>query len=207
MLRFLSGRASDRKRRLFACACCRQLTRMLLSDALNALEVAERFADGHAAVEERRVARERAFHVEWIRDDNFRHRRGTAKDCICAALARRALDAARGAASRSRHVIRIEAEFAKKPDTPSDEANLLREVFGNPLRPVAVDPAWLTWRDGTTVKIAERNYEQRAFADLPILADALEEAGCTSVELLGHCRQPGSHVRGCWAVDLILGKT
>jgi hypothetical protein len=55
--------------------------------------------------------------------------------------------------------------------------------------------------------IAQRIYDERAFADLPILADALEEAGCSSTELLAHCRHPGPHARGCWAVDLILGKT
>jgi len=83
----------------------------------------------------------------------------------------------------------------------------VRDIFGNPFRPVAVDPAWLAWRDGTCPKIAQRIYDERAFADLPILADALEEAGCRSAELLAHCRHPAPHVRGCWAVDLILGKT
>ena len=87
------------------------------------------------------------------------------------------------------------------------QASLLRDIFGNPFRPVAIDPAWLALDNGAIVKIAQRIYEERAFADLPILADALEEAGCTNAELLAHCRHPGPHVRGCWAVDLLLGKT
>ena len=86
-------------------------------------------------------------------------------------------------------------------------SDLLRDIFGNPFRPVAVDPAWLVWHDGIIGKLAQRIYDERAFADLPILADALEEAGCTNAELLAHCRHPGPHARGCWAVDLLLGKT
>jgi hypothetical protein len=83
---------------------------------------------------------------------------------------------------------------------------LVRDIFGNPFRPVSVDPAWLRWNDGTAVAIARRVYDERRFEDLPILADALEEAGCTSGDILEHCRGPGPHVRGCWVVDLLLGK-
>jgi hypothetical protein len=91
--------------------------------------------------------------------------------------------------------------------------SLFRCVFGNPFRPVAVDPACLEWNGGTVVKLAQAAYEGR---DLPagtldttrvaILADALEEAGCADAEILGHLRGPGPHVLGCWAVDLIVGK-
>ena len=76
-------------------------------------------------------------------------------------------------------------------------------VFGNPFRPVVADPAWLT---PTAVAIASSIYQNRAFDRLPILADALEEAGCTHADVLLHCRTPGEHVRGCWVVDLVLGK-
>jgi hypothetical protein len=85
-------------------------------------------------------------------------------------------------------------------------AALLREVLGNPFQPVRVEPAWLTWREGAAVKVAKSIYEEKKFRDLPVLADALEEAGCEQEELLGHCRQGGEHVRGCWAVDLVLGR-
>jgi hypothetical protein len=90
---------------------------------------------------------------------------------------------------------------------------LLRCIFGNPFRPVTVNPAWLAWNGGTVFKLAQAAYENR---DLPsghldtsrlsILADALEEAGCSDADLLAHLRGPGPHCRGCWAVDLILGK-
>ena len=83
---------------------------------------------------------------------------------------------------------------------------LVREIFGNLFRPVNVNPAWLVWNDGTIPKLAQSIYDDRAFDRLPVLADALEEAGCTNAEILEHCRGPGPHVRGCWVVDLVLGK-
>ena len=76
-------------------------------------------------------------------------------------------------------------------------------VHDKPFRPVVVNHTWLT---ATVTAFAQSVYEEGAFERLPILADALEEAGCTNLDILGHCRQPGEHVRGCWAVDLLLGK-
>jgi hypothetical protein len=81
--------------------------------------------------------------------------------------------------------------------------NLIRDIFGNPFRPVAVDARW---RTAAAVGLAASIYEDRAFDRLPILADALEEAGCDNDAILAHCRGDGPHVRGCWVVDLILGK-
>ena len=86
------------------------------------------------------------------------------------------------------------------------QAAIVRDIFGNPFRPDAVDPSWLTWSDATLLKIAQGTYEERAFDRLPILADALDEAGCTQADILDHCRSEGLHARGCWVVDLILGK-
>jgi hypothetical protein len=83
---------------------------------------------------------------------------------------------------------------------------LLQDVFGNPFRPLSVDPSWLIWNSGTVQKVAQAIYDERAFDRLPVLADALEEAGCTNLDILDHCRQPGEHVRGCWVVDLLYGK-
>jgi hypothetical protein len=65
----------------------------------------------------------------------------------------------------------------------------------------------LTWNDGTVIKIAQAIYNERAFERLPILADALEDAGCDNADILRHCREPGEHMRGCWVVDLLLGKS
>jgi hypothetical protein len=88
-----------------------------------------------------------------------------------------------------------------------EQARLLRELLGNPCRPANVDPVWLRWSNGTVSRLASVIYEDRRFEDLPILADALEEAGCDNADILSHCRQPGEHVRGCWVVDLLLGKS
>ncbi len=84
--------------------------------------------------------------------------------------------------------------------------DLLRCIIGNPFRRVSLNHAWLQWNDGTVRKMAQAIYDDRAFDRLPILADALEEAGCNEPAILEHCRQPGEHVRGCWVVDLLLGK-
>jgi len=83
------------------------------------------------------------------------------------------------------------------------QSALARDIFGNPFRPVTFAKSWRTER---TVGLALRMYEERAFAAMPILADALEEAGCDNADILTHCREPGVHVRGCWVVDLVLGK-
>jgi hypothetical protein len=81
---------------------------------------------------------------------------------------------------------------------------LLRCIVGNPFRPVVFDPAW---RTETAVALASAIYAERAFDRLPILADALEEAGCDNTDVLAHCRGPGPHARGCWVVDGVLGKS
>jgi hypothetical protein len=83
---------------------------------------------------------------------------------------------------------------------------LIREIVGNPFRPRPVRPEWLTWAERTAPRIATAIYQDRAFDRLPILADALEDADCTDLHILGHLRGPGPHVLGCWALDLILGK-
>ena len=82
-------------------------------------------------------------------------------------------------------------------------ADLFRDIFGNPFRPVNLDPSWLT---PIVVALAQQIYDDRAFDKMPTLADALEEAGCDNTDLLNHCRGLGPHVRGCWVVDLVLGK-
>ena len=86
------------------------------------------------------------------------------------------------------------------------QAALLRDILGNPFRPTAIDPGVLSWSDGTVAHLARSIYDERAFDRMPILADALEGAGCDNADILAHCRAPGEHVRGCWVVDLVLGK-
>jgi hypothetical protein len=86
------------------------------------------------------------------------------------------------------------------------QCHLLRDLVGNPYRPARLKRAWLTWNDGLLPKLARVIYDERAFDRLPILGDALEDAGCTNADLLAHCRESGDHARGCWVVDLLLGR-
>jgi hypothetical protein len=83
------------------------------------------------------------------------------------------------------------------------QCQLIRDIFGNPFRPVAFDPRW---RSADAVALAQGIYEDRAFDRLPLLADALMDAGCDDQQVIGHCRSAGPHVRGCWVLDLVLGK-
>jgi hypothetical protein len=200
MLAFLAGRAGDRKLRLFACACCRQVWELLSDRSRSAVEVAERYADGKATERERAEARSLAVprsHVGWAAYWAVSPR--------AAELAGRAGTAAVEACARSAMVGTAQAAAAweaGRAAAAAEQARLLREMFGDPFRPVGVAPAW---RTPTVLAVARRAYDRRDFAALPILADALEEAGCDDDALLGHLRGPGGHVRGCWAVDLLLG--
>jgi hypothetical protein len=117
--------------------------------------------------------------------------------------ARDALACARSAA----HALGLGDSVARDAER-SAQSVLLRDLFGAlPFRPVEIPPAWLRWNDGTARRLAQAVYRERRFQDLPVLADALEEAGCADPQLLGHLRGPGPHVRGCWAVDALLGRS
>ena len=80
---------------------------------------------------------------------------------------------------------------------------ILRDILGNPFNPVTINPKWLT---STVVSLAQQMYDSRDFSAMPILADALQDSGCSNEDILNHCRGPGPHVRGCWVCDLCLGK-
>jgi hypothetical protein len=102
-------------------------------------------------------------------------------------------------------------DFAPVNPVPPEElepvrranADLVRDIFGNPFRPVAFSPEW---RSDTALSLARQMYDSRDFGAMPVLADALQDAGCADADILDHCRGDGPHVRGCWVVDLVLGK-
>ncbi|QJW94717.1 hypothetical protein [Frigoriglobus tundricola] len=85
----------------------------------------------------------------------------------------------------------------------TNQAQLLRDIIGNPFRVAAFSS---NWRTGTTVLLARQMHESRDYSAMPVLADALQDCGCDNCDMLDHCRGPGPHVRGCWVVDLVLGK-
>lgn len=97
-------------------------------------------------------------------------------------------------------------EIAHGAEHERDARNLLliSEVFGNPFQPVRFSPEW---RTDTAVLLARAMYDAREFSAMPILADALQDAGCDNDDVLTHCRDANqTHVRGCWVCDLVLGK-
>jgi hypothetical protein len=96
------------------------------------------------------------------------------------------------------------AHLENKKEMFREGYRVAKDVLGNPFHPASFNPSW---RTRTTVNLAQAIYDERAFDRMPILGDALEEAGCTDAEILNHCRQPGEHVKGCWVVDSVLGKT
>jgi hypothetical protein len=93
--------------------------------------------------------------------------------------------------------------LAPIPIALSTMADVVRDILGNPFRTVAIDP---TWQSADVLGLARAIYEDRAFDRMPLLADALMDAGCDNEAMLAHCRSEGPHVRGCWVVDLVLGK-
>jgi hypothetical protein len=186
---------TDRQLRLFACACSRRLWHLLTDERRKDVELAERFVDGEAS-QEAITARRR----EIDSAGSGRERPGepaVARWCI--------LDGTTGYGGPDDYRWEILKALREKRGAKeyAAQADLLRDIFGSPFSPVAFDPAWRTEH---TVGIASKMYEERDFAAMPILADALEEAGCDNTDILAHCREPGVHVRGCWVVDLLLGK-
>ena len=194
MLRFVRRRATDRKLRLFACACCRRVWDTLPDHECRAAVVAaERFADLEATRAEMAAA---AARVTTWRPWQIPYRAAAAAWHAAADIP--AGDAAHYAAYHS-----AEADEAPHEAVRLALGGLLKDVFGNPFRPVAFDPRW---RSDPAVALASGMYSDRAFDCLPILADALEEAGCDHSDLLAHCRDYGPHVRGCWVIDQVLGR-
>jgi hypothetical protein len=226
MLEFLRGTGSDRKLRLFAVACCRRIWPLVEDErSREAVAVAERVADGsvdspHAAqvTADADQANRLAYDVDQT-DSVAIHASGAALNAVAAgpfpspraqAVGDQAADGVRwwwwaqGEAGKG--------QAAREAERCS-QAALLRCLFGNPFRPVALDPAWLAWHGDVIVNLATAVYDERDLpsghldaARLAVLADMLEEAGCSDAALLTHLRSAGPHVRGCVAVDAILGK-
>jgi hypothetical protein len=214
MLEFLKGKASDRKLRLTLCAIGRLWPDIdVREEDVASLQVAEKYADGELSLNEVNAVRNKQKRVQ------FRHLHGPVlirwssqllcprkmlvQSCfeLCARTLRARIveitdDPTWERDRRQRHDL-----FGR--ERPAFAA-LLRDIFGPlPLCPATITPTWLT---STVVSLAHGIYADRAFDRLPILADALQDAGCENADILTHCRSDGPHVRGCWVVDLVLGK-
>lgn len=239
MLDLPRGRAVARKLRLFACACVRRCWHLAPDPSCQAaVEMAERFAEG-LSDEQELIAAERVIRAAfppkpipypWVafaavlanttseetmnvaEDDAWENalEEGVSEirtdDLVMAA--------ARAAAGSASYFASMCPDSRPQRDAESAwQASCLREVFGNPFRPVTIDASWLVWNAAAVVKLAQVIYDERELPSgqldagrLGALAHALEEAGCSKAEILSHCRLAGSHVRGCWVVDLLLDK-
>jgi hypothetical protein len=197
LLQYKPARATNRKLRLFVCACCRLVWDKLPDwGSRPAVEVAERFADGLATRAE--LTRAHRWALDVARPD------GVPVPFPIAEAAAEAT-APRPSAAKGLGALGWDSGH-RRGGEGARLAGLLREVLGNPFRPLKVDPAWRAWNGGCVVRLAQRIYDERDFAALPVLADALEEAGCADADILRHCREPGPHARGCWALDLLLAR-
>lgn len=197
MLEFLRGESSDRKFRLFAVACCHAVAALLIDGrSMRAAEVAERYAEGLASRPELTAVAQSSGEADT--ELLYSREGGDEQPEFVAACV------ATWAASNPgvQNYPTMVAQLASQVSPPERLAACARDIFGNPFRPVAFDPAWLT---STVIALAAGIYEDKAFDRMPILADALQDAGCDSTDILNHCRGSGPHVRGCWVVDLILG--
>jgi hypothetical protein len=237
MLKFLRGKASDRKLRLFACACCQRIW-TLITDVRSraAVSATEQYAEGLISAQELDDACDEAHeYAEQLHASTFAAERAEAiangylsetdeafgiweiagavsapaQAAACAAVppGKDMHFAIEDVAERvavtagNRDPERYETLVQEERDKLSA---LLRDIFGNPFRPVALDPAWCT---SDVVALAEGIYADRAFDRLPILADALQDAGCEHPDVLNHCRDTSlTHVRGCWVIDLLTGR-
>jgi len=200
----LRGVASDRKLRLFAVACCRRIWHLFHDRrSQSAIEVAEKYADEAASVDDLL----HAYGNGWAAHSAAFEAKGKERSCLEWVAQFAADRISFFAARRASRFARIAAgDHSDHGPEHVAQANLLREIFANEYRPAPVEPAWMVWNDGTISNLAQSIYADRAYNRLPILADALEDAGCDNADILAHCRQSGEHVRGCWVVDLLLGK-
>jgi hypothetical protein len=218
-----SGRTSDRKLRLIAAACCRRIWHLLDDErSRRAVEGAERYADGETTKRDLATCRTEAWSA--ARNAAERHHTSSYHRRVAHSAAIAAAENAGKVASRSvRVVIAAAAEalaeeaalavacrggyVAERNATLTAErrgqAGLIRELFAPPLHPGNVLPSWVS---DDVATIAAAIYEERAFERMPILGDALEDAGCNDEFILTHCRSQAGHVRGCWVLDAVLGK-
>jgi hypothetical protein len=224
---------TERRLRLFAVACCRRVERWFVHPCQGlSVDVLERYADGVATAAELRTADEAADEIDVIY-----HTRDWENETSEFDATEAAYHAARSVAQATSndppgegeptyyhrlydvimHAVEATGHGAVALDPKTGRSLLaqaeerkslaarLRDVFGNPFRPISCNPAWLT---SDVVALARGIYDERAFDRMPILADALQDAGCNNDDVLNHCRDANAtHARGCWVVDLVLGKT
>jgi hypothetical protein len=198
MLELLRGKASDRRTRLFACACLREAWTEGMNPApLEVIEQTEALADGRVSKAKYRAAAG-SLRVDDIRSTSEADR--TVEWSVIYAAQR--IGTPKNYLNVVPYIGKVLALW-RTGQRVTSQTDLLRDIFGNPFQSIAFDPRW---RTADALGLARAVYEDRAFDRLPLLADALMDAGCADEQVLSHCRGPGPHARGCWVVDLVLGK-
>ncbi len=230
MLRFLQGKASYRKLLLFVCSCYRRVwgQGVLPEEPLEQLvEVAERFAEGQATRTELAAAREAVARAEaragevripgleteaWAAAENVsvpvvEHTTNQLVLLVADSARRSPGSARRNQDSWESQAARHRAWLREESAVRRAQCGLLRELFGNPFRRVRILPAWRHANNRCVLNLARAVQETQQFGGLPILADALLDAGCDDEAMIAHCHSPLPHARGCWLLDALLGKT
>jgi hypothetical protein len=214
MLACVAARLPERKLRLYACACTRHVWPHLAAEdqGRQLVELHEQYADGLVSRAEVAAAAQAAWEAAGGGFDSAVERRGKedSPEQRAVVVACLGLSSPAGAAKYfTDHCWRRDNDQER-----SKLCELFREICGNPFRPIAVAMSSLTWNAATVVRLAQAAYEDRLLPSghldtdrLAVLADALEEAGCSDAELLGHLRGPGPHVSGWWVLDLLLEKS
>jgi hypothetical protein len=219
-----SRRTCGRQIALFGCACCRRIWHLLSDERCRkAVEVLERSQEG-LVPEGEVVAAWRNAYAAWPSmaqaAADVAYNTPLARGMSGAGLAvyqmmDQDVQCCETAAVAAADFASVEADARDAALTAERSAqfHLLRDIVGNPFRPVSVSPSWLSGNASLPLKLAQALYEERHLPDgvldsvrMAVLADALEDAGCTDADLLDHCRSGGVHVRGCWVLDLLLEK-
>ena len=203
MLERHAKRLTARQWRLFACACVRRVSVATKGNSGAAIDLAERFADGQATEHQLASAR-----------FGGRFQAGNAAWAVCWDPKEDSRSMAERAAAWAAGLLGDPSmqpyNLLKLPVVPrhrdrTSESLLFTDIAAHFIEPAHLDPLWLAWNDGTLRDLAGAIYDERAWDNMPILGDALEDAGCQDARLLDHCRGSGTHTRGCWVVDLVLG--
>lgn len=189
------ARSFDRKLRLYAVACCRQRWDLFELDLFQrAVNAAERLADGRADQQELTAIYDAI--MDFTTPNPQSH---CIEEMTLKLISEKGMQCATSAAM----TLGVATGWDHFVSVVQDQARLLRCVIGNPFLPLEIDPIW---QNSTIVELAKSIESDQAFDQIPALANALEATGCDHPRVLGHCREGGPHVRGCWVIDMILGR-
>jgi hypothetical protein len=209
MLEYVHDRVSDRKLRLFACACCRMIWDLMTDQRCRlAVEMAEEYVDGKVSKEDLLATAKAAYLGDLNQPSNAASTcasprlSGSTAAWLVSQIA--AMAAAQASASEDFSDKWTDAHNSLAAPILAAEANILRDIVGNPFGRTRFDPQWIT---PSVLSLAKTVYDERDFSRMAELGETLQQSGCGDAEVLVHCSSNLEHARGCWVVDGLLGKT